>query len=242
MTVAGSLSLRTPASSQSKRSPAISVAGSIGMERGHCQVRRPRQEGPDQRGVQGLPRHDPAVELGRGLAPGPGGHDGHGDRAFLPGEQRRESRRAAPVVTDEEDAVEPELVDQGDEVGRVVVQAVRARGMRMLRQAEADLVGHDHAVTACQQRRNDVAPQVAPGGIAVQQQHGRCVSRTLVDVVHPPPVDVGEPGLERVAARDVRPEVPDGARPGVGPWIHSGFAFMKSMTTAASASPWSSWG
>ena len=112
--------------------------------------------------------------------------------SLSPGEQRRQAGWAAPVVADEENAVEVELVNQCDEIGRVVVQAVRTGAVRMLRQAKTNLVRRYHPVTRPEQRWNGVAPQVTPCGIAMQQQHRRSVFRALVDVVHPPAVDIGE--------------------------------------------------
>ena len=147
---------------------------------------------PDDWRMHQPPRQDLAVEFRGGCPPCPGRHDGHRGGSLSPGEQRRQAGRAAPVVADEENAVEVELVNQCHEIGRVVVQAVRTRAVRMLRQAKTNLVRHDYPITCPEQRRNGVAPQVTPGGIAVQQQHGRSVSRSLVDVVHPPAVDVGE--------------------------------------------------
>ena len=74
------------------------------------------------------------------------------------GEQRRQAGGAVPVVADEENAVEVKLVNQSDEIRRVIVKAVRAGAVRMLRQAKPDLVGHNHPITCREQRRNGVAP------------------------------------------------------------------------------------
>ena len=51
-------------------------------------------------------------------------------------------------MTDEEYAGEVELVDQRDEIGRMVVETMGAWRMWMFRQAKANLVGHDHSILA----------------------------------------------------------------------------------------------
>jgi hypothetical protein len=150
------------------------------------------QVGADQRCVHQPPGQHPLVELGGRVRPGPGGH--HRDRggAVRAGQQRAQPGGAAPVVTAERDAVQVELIEQRDDVGGVVVQRVHARVLWFLRQTEADLVGHHYSVAGVEQRGKGVPPEVAPGGVAVYQEHRRRVPRPLVDVVHPPGVDRDE--------------------------------------------------
>ena len=161
------------------------------------------------------------MEFRSGCPPCPSRHNGDRRGPLPPGEQGRQAGRAAPVVTDEENAVEIELVNQCDEIRRVVIQAVRTGAVGMLRQAKPNLVRHDHPIPCREQRRDGVAPEVAPSGIAVQQQHGRRVGRAFVNVVHSPTVDVGELRPKRVTARHMRGKVADftchGVIPGADP-------------------------
>ena len=46
-------------------------------------------------------------------------------------------------------------------------------------------VGRDDPQAGVDEHRHDVAVEVGPGRLAVQQQHDRAVGRTLVEVVHP---------------------------------------------------------
>src|SRR6185437_16588655 len=67
--------------------------------------------------------------------------------------------------------------------------AVNLLSRGLLREAEADHVGHDDPVPGREQRRDHLAPEEAPGGIAVQQHHRIAAAvRADIDIVHPPAV------------------------------------------------------
>ncbi len=110
-------------------------------------------------------------------------------------EAEQEADPAAPVVGDEIDLVDPQRVEQRDDVGghRVLGVAVA----RLVGPAEAAQVGGDHAV-ARREQGNDVAPLPPVLRPAVEQQHGRLVA---AGVGHVEPDAVGlDPGV--LDARD----------------------------------------
>jgi hypothetical protein len=77
--------------------------------------------------------------------------------------------------------VKIESPDQsGDAVG-VEVEGVDLQIARLRAEAEADEVGGDDADVFPREDSDDLAPKIAPGGIAVQEENGRAVS--LVDEV-----------------------------------------------------------
>ena len=99
---------------------------------------------------------------------------------MLDGEAKAD--RAAPVVHDEGDAAQAELVDEQLDRCDVAVVRVPADVGRLVGAAEADQVGRDRAVAGGDDRRNDVAPQKRRRRLAVQKEHRRPGS--LVHVVH----------------------------------------------------------
>src|SRR5581483_1181138 len=102
-------------------------------------------------------------------------------------DREAQSDGAAPVVHDEGQAAETELVDELLDRGDVALVRVPADVGRFVRAAEADQVGRDRAVTGGDDRRDDVAPQVRRRRLSVQQQDRRPLA--LVGDMHPPPVE-----------------------------------------------------
>ena len=105
-----------------------------------------------------------------------------------------------------------EAVEHGVEIVDARLQRVRiARIIRLVRQAHADVVGHDAAV-AVAQPEHQVAPVVTPRRVAVQHQHHLAIARALVEHVlehtllehtlleHARP-DLDPPALERVIGK-----------------------------------------
>ena len=68
---------------------------------------------------------------------------------------------------------------------------------RLVAAAEPDEVDRDGAQPRVDQHRDHPAVQVAPGRLAVQQQHDRRVGGTLVEVMHAEAVDLDVVGGER---------------------------------------------
>ena len=64
-----------------------------------------------------------------------------------------------------------------------VARAGAGRIVRLVRQAHADMVGHDAAV-AIAQAQHQLAPVITPRRVAVQHQHDLAFARTLVQVAH----------------------------------------------------------
>jgi hypothetical protein len=106
-------------------------------------------------------------------------------------------------VEDEGDALgDAQRLQQGVEVAAVLDDGVGARAARrqLVRVAHPDQVGGDQAAESLEVRE-DVAPQVRGGGVAVQEDDG--VALADVDVGHRPAQDpgallgVGEGGADR---------------------------------------------
>ena len=55
-------------------------------------------------------------------------------------------------------------------IGRVSVERMGMLAGRLFREAEADLIRHDAAMPCSEQRREHLAPEIAPRRITVQQQ------------------------------------------------------------------------
>ncbi len=97
-----------------------------------------------------------------------GGHDG--------------ADRAAPVLGAEGDVVEIEGLHQGRDPLGVEVERVDGRVARFVGETETDQVGGDDADIFRRENADDLAPQIAPGWIAVEEEDGRTLA--LVDEVH----------------------------------------------------------
>ena len=106
--------------------------------------------------------------------------------AVLDGEPQAD--RAAPVVDHERRAAQVEVLQQRGRHRHVAVVRVPVGIHRLVGAAEAGEVGQHDPVARVEQRGGDLAPQVAPGRLAVPHHHRRAVA--LVDVRHPQPVDL----------------------------------------------------
>ena len=131
-------------------------------------------------------------------------------------DRQAQADRPAPVVHDEGRVAQVEVLEQRRGHLHVAVVGVPAALHRLVRAPEADEVGEHDAVAGVAHGRQHVAPQEAPGGLAVPHHH-RCAV-ALVDVGQAQPVDgavvrcVGEVGqpLEDLVRRADRVGHPEG--------------------------------
>ena len=72
------------------------------------------------------------------------------------------------------------------QVGGVTIEAMGLLMRRFLGQAEADLVWHNHPMAGGDQCRDHLAPQIAPGGVAVEEEDG--ITLALIHIVDSPRV------------------------------------------------------
>lgn len=96
----------------------------------------------------------------------------------------REPDRTAPVLRHHRRLVEVERFEQRLEPIGVPRDAIQLGAIRLVRAAEAEVVGDDGAVACGDQRRDEVAIEVAPGRVAVHQDDRAPAAGSLVDVVH----------------------------------------------------------
>ena len=154
------------------------LVGELGHARDLHELTRPQlrphpaDEGPEAKPlVRGRP---PRVEAGvRDHEPG---------HALGPLGCEAEADRPAPVVDDDRQVSQVELVDEA--LDRCVMAVVRVPVAldRLVRAAEAEVVGREHAGDRGD-RRDRLAVEERPGRLAVQEQDR--VARALVQVVHP---------------------------------------------------------
>src|SRR5690606_17395984 len=143
--------------------PLLRRAGGEGVEAAH----RPLADGEIAAQLQ-LPGHG----LGRRQREGGGVEDDQALDAVRVLERPAEADHAAPVVHGQGEVVtQAQVLDQPVQVLDAAAQGV-AVGLviGLVRQAHADVVGHD-AAAAIAQAQHQVPPVVGPGGIAVQHQH-----------------------------------------------------------------------
>ena len=117
--------------------------------------------------------------------------------------------RPAPVVDDEGRVADVEVLEQRRRHRHVAVVGVPPALHRLVGAAEAHEIRQHDAVAGVPHRRQHVAPQVAPGGLAVPHHHRRAVA--LVHMGEAEPVDgavvrlvgeVGQPLEDRVGRAD----------------------------------------
>ena len=88
--------------------------------------------------------------------------------------------RAAPVVHDDRRAAQVEILEQRRRHRDVAVVGVPVDVGRLVRAPEAGEIGRQAAKAGVAHRRDHLAPQKRPGGLAVHEDHGRPVA--LVEV------------------------------------------------------------
>ena len=97
-------------------------------------------------------------------------HEGEAEHALRPAGGVVEGESRAPVLGEDDEAIEPERRDEGVEIVDLVGEAIGDVGLAGL--TVADQVGRD-AARHRRDPRDDVAPDMRGSGVAVQQQHGR---------------------------------------------------------------------
>ena len=87
------------------------------------------------------------------------------------------AERPAPVLDHEDHVAKVELVDQRAHPPTVIADRMRSEVSRLVAEAEADEVGHDHAKPLPLKTHGDLAIKKTPGGIPVHHQHGSPLAR-----------------------------------------------------------------
>ena len=90
----------------------------------------------------------------------------------------------APVLAEERALLQAEPLNERGH--RIDVKFVRMHGAidRLVRTAKANKIGRDCAQARCGQQRDHLAIEVAPGRLAVQQQHDLTIARAFVQIVN----------------------------------------------------------
>ncbi len=112
---------------------------------------------------------------------------GHGHRREPLGEggHQAQADQAAPVLAEQHDAGQVQGLEPDTHPFHMpLIGVVRAR-RRLVGAPKADQVRRDATVAPRHQARDDVAVEIGPGGLAMQQQHRRTVARPLVHIVQP---------------------------------------------------------
>jgi hypothetical protein len=119
----------------------------------------------------------------------------------------RQRKRAAKVVDDEREVLEPECIDERTEARRVCFRRIRFRA-RPIRQAKAEMIRCD-APKIAGKAGDEMPPLERPRGRTVRE-HDR-VASAFVDVVEPP---ARHPGVARCERK--RGAVDPISRDGIG--------------------------
>ena len=93
--------------------------------------------------------------------------------------------RTAPVLGHDRHVAQVKRLKQRLEPVGVPRDPVQIRVVGLFGAAEAEVVGHDRAVPGVGERTDEVAVQIPPGRVTVQQHHRAPIARTHIDIVHP---------------------------------------------------------
>ena len=99
-----------------------------------------------------------------------------------------QSSRTAPVMADQRDVFQLQVLHQASQIRRVSIETVCVLVHRLFREPETDHVRNDHAIAGFQQRRDHVPVKETPGRIAMQQHHrfaGAFVNEVHAPAIHP---------------------------------------------------------
>ena len=105
-----------------------------------------------------------------------------GDALRHPG-RRRGNDRTTPVLTHKDDATKIEALGQLHDRLRVTIDGVVAKAWQAVGETQTEEIGSDTAELV--EVLDDTPPEEAPGGVAMEQQHGAPVTRTGLDKVKP---------------------------------------------------------
>ncbi|HXH87281.1 MAG TPA: hypothetical protein VNI55_01560 [Gaiellaceae bacterium] len=133
---------------------------------------------------------------GRAPAADPGVHDHEPGDAVGVLDREPQPDRAAPVLYDDGQVSEVELLDEPDDRAAVEVEGVVLDPGRLVGASEAEVVRHD-CPSRRSQLRDHLAIEVRPRRLSVEEQHRR--AGALVEVVEPEPLLLDVVRLERVA-------------------------------------------
>ena len=134
--------------------------------------------------------------------------------------------RPAPVLDDDRQPAQVELLDEPHDRRAVPVERVPADVGRLVRAAEAEVVGRDHPRVRAR-ARDHLPVEERPGRLAVEAEHR--IALALVEVVHPQAVLV-----ERSAARTGSRAGPRTARRACGRRVIAAPARRGTRTTSGS--------
>ena len=109
---------------------------------------------------------------GRTAAADPGVHDHEPGDAIRLLDGDPQADRPAPVLDDDRQVAEVELLDEPPDRVRMPVEGVVLHAERLVGAAEAEVVGRDRA-GGRRQLRDELAIQVRPRGLAVEEKHRR---------------------------------------------------------------------
>jgi hypothetical protein len=160
-------------------------------------ARPPHQQGDRQvlGSLHEVTEHLPGVAhaLVAGEEPGVGDDEPRHALGLL--DRYPQADRPAPVVHDDGGVVQIEVLEERGGVRGMTVVRVPAEVGGLVGAAEADEVGHDHPVSRVAHGRQHLAPQKAPGRLAVEHHDRRPVA--VLDVRHPHAVHVAVARLPR---------------------------------------------
>jgi hypothetical protein len=115
-------------------------------------------------------------------------------------DRQAEPDRAAPVLHDDREVVQVELLHQPDDRAEVEVVGVVLLAQRLVGAPEAEVVRGDRP-RARHELGKHLPVEVGPRRLAVQEQHGRAVA--LVQEVHPEALLLDVVGREGVSRQGV---------------------------------------
>ena len=127
----------------------------------------------------------------------PGVHDHEPREPLGHADDLRETGRSAPVLREQRDVAEVERLDQSLRFAVWRAMSYQAGSRDLVASPEPDVIGRDAAEPGVSHRRDDVPVEVAPRRHPVDHERDGRIPGSLVDVVHPEPVDVEVVGIER---------------------------------------------
>src|SRR5208282_4281091 len=153
------------------------------------------QELTYQRRVPGRPRKRRLMELAGVIGVEPGVHQDQCRQPIEPLQRGPNALRAAPVLPDDDETAQLELVDQRNQIGDVMRERKRCVDARMVGIAGAYPVGNHDPIAGAGERADEIAIEESPSRVSVQEQYWTRVASALVDIGHVAAVDTNRPLL-----------------------------------------------
>ncbi len=116
--------------------------------------------------VPGGPGFGGGVKFAHHAGEQPGIHQDQGSQALDPLEGRAGALGTSPILTDDGEFAQVELVDQADQVGDVVGEGERRIDARMIGVAGSDPIGGDGAIAGVGEGLDEIAIEISPGRIS----------------------------------------------------------------------------